>query len=334
MTRFVKIGYEGIEISLPLHALYLYRGNAQLLDNISPLINDGIERREKVIFIGDRKLGKTLRKNFRTRITVVAEEVRPKSLVNWLRREYRKLPKTRQGLRILLKSSRDYVATENVLDDFIRQPDNRFFVLCMYDVEGITSTELIQTLKTHPYVFVEHLIQPNCFYSRVKQQNWIDILTGVYNRQYFDSHLNTELQRASRYEHNLSVIVIDIDALRSINEEFDMSRGDDVLKQMARILERSLRSVDILARYGGDEFIALLPETKKAYAYKTAQRILRNVRNHDFFKDNLRVEEISVSIGIAGFPEDAGDTRQMIKKVENALRRAKRQGGGRICGFE
>ncbi|UCF69950.1 MAG: diguanylate cyclase [candidate division WOR-3 bacterium] len=334
MTRFVKIGYEGIEISLPLHALYLYRGNAQLLDNISPLINDGIERREKVIFIGSKQLCKTLRKNFRTRITAVAEEVRPKSLVSWLKREYRKLPKTRQGLRILLESGRDYVAIENVLDDFIRQPDNRFFVLCMYDVEGITSSELIETLKTHPYVFVEHLIQPNCFYSRVKQQNWIDILTGVYNRQYFDSHLNTELQRASRYEHNLSVIVIDIDSLRSVNEEFDMRRGDDVLKQMARILERSLRSVDILARYGGDEFIALLPETRKAYAYKTAQRILRNVSNHDFFKDNLRVEEISVSIGIAGFPEDAGDTRQMIKKVENALRRAKRQGGGRICGFE
>ncbi|UCD19544.1 MAG: MEDS domain-containing protein, partial [candidate division WOR-3 bacterium] len=77
MTRFVKIGYEGIEISLPLHALYLYRGNAQLLDNISPLINDGIERREKVIFIGDRQLCRTLRKNFRTRITAVDEEVRP-----------------------------------------------------------------------------------------------------------------------------------------------------------------------------------------------------------------------------------------------------------------
>jgi diguanylate cyclase (GGDEF)-like protein len=334
MDRYVKIGYEGIEIGLPVHALYLYRGKVQLLDNIFALINDGIGRREKVVFIGDESVCKTLRKHFRNRITTVPGGVRPKSLVNWFKREYKKLPKTRQGLRILLESGSDHVSLENALDDFIRQPDNRLFALCMYDVSGISSTELIETLKTHPYVFVEHLIQPNCFYSRVKQQNWIDTLTGVYNRQYFDSQLNTELQRASRYEHNLSVILLDVDALRSVNKEFDTRRGDDVLQQMARILEHSLRSADILARYGGDEFMALLPETRKAYAYKTAQRILRNVRDHDFFKDNLRVEEISVSIGIAGFPEDAGDAKQMIKKAEGALRKAKRQGGGCVCGFE
>lgn len=334
MARFVKIGYEGIEIDLPVHALYLYRDKAQLLDNICALINDGIERSEKVVFIGDESMSKALRKHFRNRITTVTDGVRPKSLVNWLKRECKKLPKTREGLRILLESGDAHVPFENGLDDFIRQPDNRLFMLCMYDVNGVSSTELVETLKTHPYVFVEHLIQPNCFYSRIKQQNWIDTLTGVYNRQYFNSQLNTELQRASRYEHNFSVIMLDIDELRSVNREFDTRRGDDVLQQMARILERSLRSADVLARYGGDEFVALLPETKKAYAYKTAQRILRNVRNHDFFKDNLRVEEINVSIGIAGFPEDAGDARQMIKKVENALRRAKRQGGGRVCGLE
>lgn len=334
MTHFVKIGYEGIEIDLPVHALYLYRGTSQLLDNIFTLIHDGIGRHEKVVFIGDESVCKTLRKQFRNRITTVSEGVRPKSFVNWLKREYRKLPKTREGLRVLVESGNAHVTFENGLDDFSRQPDNRIFVLCLYDVNGISSTELIETLKTHPYVFVEHLIQPNCFYSRVKQQNWIDALTGVYNRQYFDAQLNTELQRASRYEHNLSVIVLDIDALRMVNKEFDTRTGDDVLQQLARILERSLRSVDILARYGGDEFIALLPETKKAYAHKTAQRILRNVRNHDFFRDNLRVEEISVSLGIVGFPEDAGDAKQMIKKAENALRKAKRQGGGCICGFE
>ncbi len=334
MTRSAKIGYEGIEIDLPVHALYLHRGAAQFLDNISLVIDDAIKRREKVLFFGDERTGKALRKRFRNRIATAAPTARPKSLVTVLKREYKMLPKTREGLRVIIQCGSGHVAFESTLDDFVRQPDSRLFVLCTYDVSAISSTEMMETLKSHPYVFVEHIIQPNCFYTRVKQQNWIDTLTGLYNRRYFDSQLQTELQRASRYEHNLSVIMMDVDRLRAVNRAFDPRTGDDVLKQLSRILERTLRSVDILARYGGDEFIALLPETKKAYAQKTAQRIVKNVRDHDFFKDDLRVEEVTVSIGVVGFPEDAGDARQMMKKAESAMRRAKRQGGGRACGLE
>ncbi|UCG31177.1 MAG: diguanylate cyclase [candidate division WOR-3 bacterium] len=334
MPRYVKIGYEGVEIDLPVHALYIYRGADQLIDNIFTLINDGIERRERVVFVGNQRMCKMLRKKFRNRITTVSEGVRAKSLINWLKREYKKLPKTREGLRVLVECNKTHVEFESGLDDLSHQPDYRIFVLCMYDVTEVTSFELVETLKTHPYVFVEHLIQPNCFYSRVKQQNWIDALTGVFNRKYFDKQLSTELQRASRYEHSLAVILMDVDRLRMVNEEFGIETGDGVLQQLARILERSLRSVDILARYGSDEFAALLPETKKAYAQKTAQRILRSVRNHDFFKDDLRVKEISLSVGVVGFPEDAGGVKEMIKKAEQALRKAKRQGGSTVFGYE
>jgi diguanylate cyclase (GGDEF)-like protein len=334
MARYVKIGYEGIEIDLPVHALYIYRGTDRLVDNTFPLINDGIERHERVVYIGDERTCKILRKNFRNRITTVSQAVRAKSLVNWLRREYKKIPKNREGLRVLVESNNTHVPFENGLDDLSHQPDYRIFVLCMYDVSTITSSELVDILKTHPYVFVEHLIQPNCFYSRLKQQNWLDGLTGVFNRKYFDRQLSTELQRASRYEHSLAVILMDVDGLKAVNEEFGIQAGDSVLQQMARILERSLRSVDILARYGSDEFAALLPETKKTYAVKTAQRILRSVRNHDFFKEDLRVKEISLSIGVAGFPEDAGGVKEMIKKAEQSLRKAKRLGGGTVFGHD
>jgi len=334
MARYVKIGYEGIEIDLPVHALYIYRGTDRLVDNIFPLINDGIERRERVVYIGNERICKILRKNFRNRITTVSQAVRAKSLVNWLKREYKKLPKNREGLRVLVESRNTHVPFEIGLDDLSHQPDHRIFVLCMYDVSTVSSSELVETLKTHPYVFVEHLIQPNCFYSRIKQQNWLDALTGVFNRKYFDRQLSTELQRASRYEHSLAVILMDVDGLKAVNEEFGIQVGDSVLQQLARILERSLRSVDILARYGGDEFAALLPETKKTYAVKTAQRILRSVRNHDFFKEDLRVKEISLSIGVVGFPEDAGGVKEMIKKAEQSLRKAKRLGGGAVFGHE
>jgi diguanylate cyclase (GGDEF)-like protein len=334
MPKSVKIGYEGVEIDLPLHALYIHRGTEQLIDNIFTLINDGIERHEKVVYIGNERTCKVLRKNFRTRISTVSKGVTAKSLVRWLKREYKKLPKTREGLRVLIECNKNYVGFENGLDDLSRQPDYRIFVLCTYDVSAISSLELVETLKTHPYVFVEHLIQPNCFYSRVKQQNWIDTLTGVFNKKYFDQQLHTELQRASRYEHSLAVILMDVDRFSTVNKEFDISTGDSVLQQLARILERSLRSVDILARYGSDEFAALLPETKKAYAKQTAQRILRSVRNHDFFKEDLRVKEISLSIGVVGFPEDAGGVKEMIKKAERSLRKAKRLGGSTVFAYD
>jgi diguanylate cyclase (GGDEF)-like protein len=334
MPRSLKIGYEGIELDLPVHALYLYRGQEQLLDNVSTLINDGLERSERIIYVGNETACKVLRKSFRKKITTLSKVGPAKSFAKWLKAQCAKVPKSRSGLRILLESNEKFIDHEVELDDFIRQPDYRLFLLCMYEVTKIESTELIKTLKTHPYVFVEHFIKPNCFYSRIKQQNWLDTLTGVFNRRYFDGQLSTELQRASRYEHNLSVILLDIDGFRSVNEEFGSQTGDQVLQQLARILERSLRSVDILARYGSDEFVILLPETKKAHTQKTAQRIMKNIRNHDFFKDDLRIKDINVSIGIVGFPEDAGGVREMIRKAEDALRRAKRQGGGRIYDFD
>ena len=334
MGKSVKIGYEGIELDLPVHALYVHRGTEQLLDNVCTLINDGIQRREKVIYVGKEKTCKTLRKDFRNKITTISKPGSSGNFIKWLKQQYDKLPKSREGLRVLLESSRTFIDFEFQFDDFTRQPDYRLFLLCMYDVNEVSSNELLEILKTHPYVFVEHFIKPNCFYSRIKQQNWLDTLTGVFNRRYFDNQLSTELQRASRYEHNLSVILLDVDGLKSINNEFGNQTGDRVLQQLARILERSLRSVDILARYGSDEFAILLPETKKTHTKKTAQRILKNVAHHDFFKDDLRVKEISVSMGIVGFPEDAGDVRAMVKRAEDALRRAKRRGGGRIYDFE
>jgi diguanylate cyclase (GGDEF)-like protein len=334
MTSSLKIGYEGIELDLPVHAVYLYRGQDQLLDNMSILINEGLERREKVIFLGSDATCKVLRKSFRNKITAISKVVPPKTFVKWLRTQYDRMPKSRVGLRVLLDSKQEFINLEAQFDDFVKQPDCRIFLLCMYEVGKINSVQLIDILKDHPYVCVENFIKPNCFYSRVKQQNWLDALTGVFNRRYFENQLQTELQRASRYEHNLSVILLDINDLKSINKEFGNLTGDKVLQQLARVLERSLRSVDILARYGGDEFAILLPETKKAHTQRTAHRITKNVANTDFFKDDLRIKEISISMGIVGFPEDAGGAREIVKKAEAALHRAKRLGGRRIDDLE
>ena len=334
MNRYIKIGYEGIELELPVHALYLYRNSDQLLANIIPLITEGIERKEKCVFIGKDTAAKSLKEEFKNQLLVIEKMIEAPDFLPWLKSEYDKLAKNYHGMRIFVESDKEFMHFEDVLDDFNTQPDLKIFLLCQYEIANIGSLELLEILKTHPYVFVEHLLKPNCFYSRVKHRIWLDPLTGIFNRRYFENQLSKELQRASRYEHNLSILFIDIDQFKKVNDEFGHQLGDQVLLELSQILERSLRSVDVVARYGGDEFIILLPETKKPHATKTAQRILNAIKKYDFFKGNLKVKELGVSIGLASFPEDAGGTYELIKKADKSLYDAKAKGGNQVVSSE
>lgn len=334
MERYIKLGYEGIEIELPVHALYLYRDSEKLLADILPLITEGLERKEKCIFIGREKECKVLKKKFKKQINAISKGIDAADFIPWIKSEYDKLTKNYHGLRVFLESTEEFLNYEDILDDFNTQPDLKLFLLCQYQIGGVSSDHLYDILKGHPYVFVENLLKPNCFYSRMKHRIWLDPLTGIFNRKYFENQLSKELQRASRYEHTLSILLIDIDQFKNINDEFGRQTGDHVLEQLSEILKGSVRSVDVVARYGGDEFIVLLPETKKLHALKTADRILDHFKNYDFFKDKLSVKELSISVGIAGFPEDAGGTYELIKKADNALRKAKQEGGGKAVSCD
>uniref|UniRef100_A0A7C4TC10 Diguanylate cyclase n=1 Tax=candidate division WOR-3 bacterium TaxID=2052148 RepID=A0A7C4TC10_UNCW3 len=333
MNRYIKLGYEGIELELPVHALYLYRNEEQLLDNLIPLIREGIERSEKCIFIGKECYANKLREKFKRKITMPEETITPQNFLTYLKNEYERSKKKYQGMRIFVEGGTEYLNYEEMLDDFNTQPDLKIFLLCHYEIEKINSAEMLEVLKNHPYVFVENLLKPNCFYSRVKHHIWLDPLTGIFNRRYFENQLSKELQRASRYEHPLSILFIDIDQFKKVNDEFGHQVGDRALTDLAQILERNLRSVDVVARYGGDEFIILLPETKKMDAKRTAYRIMNAIRTFDFFKKELKVKELNVSIGVASFPEDAGGTYDLIKKADVALYKAKEQGGNEIVVF-
>jgi len=334
MNRYIKLGFEGIELELPVHALYLYRENTQLLENIQPLMTEGTERKEKCIFVGSEANCATLKRKFKKNVTTVSKGIGAADFIPWIKSEYDKLPKSYHGLRVFLESTDEYLNYEDILDDFNTQPDLRLFLLCQYKIDTISSAQLLKILKIHPYVFVEHLLKPNCFYSRVKHRIWLDPLTGIFNRRYFENQLSKELQRASRYEHTLAILFVDIDQFKKINDEYGHQVGDKVLDQLSDILERSVRGVDVVARYGGDEFIVLLPETKKSHAIKTAERILKHIKSYDFFKDDLKVKDLHVSIGVAGFPEDAGGTYELIKKADTALYQAKHEGGARVIAYE
>jgi len=159
---------------------------------------------------------------------------------------------------------------------------------------------------------------------------WFDPLTGVFSKKYFEHQLDKELQRAVRYNHPLSILLLGTIDFQKVIDECGNREGDRILKELSHILRETLRIVDVVARFSENEFVILLPETKKAQAALSAKRILKNIRSYDFFKNDLQVKELSVSIGIAGFPEDSGKLEELIKKLTSALARAKKQGSFKV----
>jgi two-component system cell cycle response regulator len=163
---------------------------------------------------------------------------------------------------------------------------------------------------------------------------WFDALTGLFSKRYFEHQLDKELQRAVRYNHPLSILMLGTIDFQKVIDECGYREGDRVLKELSHVLRESLRIVDVVARFSENEFIILLPETKKAQAAVSAERILKNIRNFDFFKSNLQVKEVSVSIGIAGFPEDSGKLEELVKNVASALTKAKKQGSFKVILYK
>jgi diguanylate cyclase (GGDEF)-like protein len=137
--------------------------------------------------------------------------------------------------------------------------------------------------------------------------------------------------RVARYrEGDLSVLMLDIDHFKAINDELGHLAGDAVLRDMARILREGLRSVDSVGRYGGEEFVLILPQTRPPEARQTAERLRQEIARHEF-KTGDRITHITVSVGVATFPSDDVDSAStLLRQADLALYRAKEQGRNRV----
>ncbi|MCL6471605.1 MAG: sensor domain-containing diguanylate cyclase [Firmicutes bacterium] len=161
-----------------------------------------------------------------------------------------------------------------------------------------------------------------------------DDLTKLYNHRHFNQRLETEFSRAKRYNEPLSLIIIDIDHFKNYNDINGHVKGNDVLKQLADILRRICRDSDIIARYGGEEFTVICPKSDRANAYHIADRLRKNVEEHKFPNAQTQPEgRITISAGVACFPEDAADVGELIEKADTALYLAKRRGRNRVCTY-
>ncbi len=158
-----------------------------------------------------------------------------------------------------------------------------------------------------------------------------DSLTKVYNRREFYRRVKEEVSRAQRYGHMLSVMILDIDNFKDINDSYGHVSGDNTLKIVASLLEREVRPVDLVARYGGDEFGLLLPETPKASAHTLAERICKAIADHPAAAGQGKEVVATVSIGVATFPQDGESEDSLILAADNLLYTAKRAGRNRVC---
>ena len=169
--------------------------------------------------------------------------------------------------------------------------------------------------------------------KKLKKQCFRDGQTGLYNYRHFCQQLHVEFKRAGRYKESLTCIMLDVDNFKSINDTYGHRFGDFVLKKLGCILRLPMRETDIVARYGGDEFSILVPNTGYQGAYIIAQKIQARINSYLFQNNGISIK-IKVSLGLASMPDDQVQSpEQLIDFADKALYQVKKRGGGGILGF-
>jgi len=158
-----------------------------------------------------------------------------------------------------------------------------------------------------------------------------DALTGLHNRRYMESHLSKLVEQATLRGKDLAVLVLDIDYFKSINDTYGHDCGDDVLREFAIRIRKSIRGIDLACRLGGEEFVVVMPETDRSVAATVAERLRRRIAVESFpIEQGTKRIDVTISIGIAALESSRDNAAQMLKRADQALYRAKRDGRNRV----
>lgn len=171
-------------------------------------------------------------------------------------------------------------------------------------------------------------------YTKTRELSVRDELTQLYNRRHFQQMLHMEWKRAVRFFRDLSLVMVDVDHFKAYNDTYGHPQGDFVLKEIAKIMQRNLREVDTVARFGGEEFVLLLPDTDKHGAIAVAEKVRRLVEQHRFTTEDRKFTKlITISCGISSYPDDVSEMDDLIDHADIALYRAKEGGRNRVECF-
>lgn len=225
-----------------------------------------------------------------------------------------------------------YVGTRDLVLSEITVPlkiSNHIVGVLNVEREGFATLDendmrIISIIAAHLSTAIDNTFK----YEETERISVTDAMTGMFNYRYFMNRLIDELERAKNLGIPLSLIMVDIDYFKEINDTFGHMVGDEVIIQLADLLRNIVRKGDIVTRYGGDEFFIILPGSGKQFTMKLGQRLLDTVKNNKFTKDI----KLTLSLGMVTFPDDASTIDSMLRWVDNALYSAKKKGRNRIDG--
>ncbi len=239
-------------------------------------------------------------------------------------RRLKKMDETRDIQIILITCLKDLESkikgTETGADDFIVKPINgrhlraRIMVL-------LKQKAYLDKLRSHYEIALNSAIK--------------DGLTGLYNQTYFKNFLELEVKRSTRQKYPTALIMIDLDDFKYYNDTLGHLAGDRIIREVARIIKKTVREIDLPARYGGEEFAVALPYADKKSAFNIAKRIQKAIQSYDFPDETVSpLGKITVSMGIALCPSSAVTTEELIEKADSMLYKAKKEGKNRVCAFD
>jgi diguanylate cyclase (GGDEF)-like protein len=188
--------------------------------------------------------------------------------------------------------------------------------------------ELFEAVATQVAVALENAQ----LYQRTKELSARDELTRLFNRRAFFENLESEVQRARRYRRTFGVLMLDLDHFKHYNDTHGHLRGDEVLRELGRLLLGTTRRADVVARFGGEEFVILLPEVSKAGGAIVAEKIRAAVATAPFYgREQQPGGALTATLGLAAYPGDAEDGLELVDRADRALYTGKQLGGNRVA---
>lgn len=203
-------------------------------------------------------------------------------------------------------------------DDFINKPVNR--------MELLVRVQSLIRIKRLYDALEEKILELEKIQNRLKELVIRDELSGVFNYRFFRQQLYHEISRSIRFKYPVSLIIFDIDNFKKYNDTYGHPQGDKIIKRFATLLKENIRKVDILSRYGGDEFALILPGTERRFAVDVAEKLRSIIENAYFSGGKKSQKGITCSAGVAGFPADANDAEELLQLADIALYVAKENG--------
>ena len=198
--------------------------------------------------------------------------------------------------------------------------------------------EVIYPLILSMTAFISALIVKYLIKSRDFEQQYklatTDGLTELYNHRYFQEQMSMLIENSKRYGTEFSLIILDIDFFKKFNDTFGHQAGDAVLRQVAQLLKRNVRATDIVCRYGGEEMSIILPNTNADDAFYNANRIRQAVEERAFQLNATETGNVTISVGVATFPEHAENAQDLIEYADKGLYWAKEHGRNQVYMYK